>query len=108
MTPEQRRRAATFTARRMREASWTSAALARSARIDPRTLRAFLKGERWPRLDVRQSIEGALGLSPGALVAVAVDGGEMDLRSVASADMLEELLRRSRYLDRGARIDPES
>lgn len=49
--------------------------LARAAEVDPKTLRALERDERWPREGNRARIERALGWAPGSLEALR-DGGE--------------------------------
>lgn len=54
-------------AARRRELNMDRAALARTAGVDPKTLRAFEEGERWPRDQSRTRIESALKWPAGIL-----------------------------------------
>lgn len=54
-------------AARRRELKMDRAALARKAKVDPKTVRALEEGERWPRDKSRTQIESALDWPAGAL-----------------------------------------
>lgn len=76
MSAEERRRAADYALRVMRDRGLgdDSRWLAHLAEVDPSTVRTFLDGETWPRTSSRQAIEKALGLELGMLTAAARGG----------------------------------
>jgi hypothetical protein len=98
VTRDQMLRAGRAVEARMAERMLGRSALARRAEVDPKTLRALLTGERWPRVTVRARIEAALGWPSGEIHRRA--RGERPLAGELSRfpelDLLTELVRRAR------------
>ncbi|OCB15128.1 helix-turn-helix domain-containing protein [Mycobacterium intracellulare] len=67
MKDESLRKVGKLAAARRRELQMDQAGLARTADVDPKTVRAFERGERWPRERSRTRIEAALQWSAGSL-----------------------------------------
>lgn len=98
VTPEERRRAGATVKERLADRGLSRAEVARSARIDPRTLNGLISGRQWPRVEVRARIEKALDWERGEILRRARDGVE-SLRGYTERDLLAELHRRLRELD---------
>lgn len=99
VTPEEQVRAGAAVAQRINVRSTTIAAVAKSAQIDPRTLRALITGTRWPTSGVRRRIEKALGWAGGELMRQAQDGLPA-LAAYSDDQLLAELLHRARQRQR--------
>lgn len=67
MEDESLRKVGKLVASRRRELQMDQAGLARTADVDPKTVRAFERGERWPRERSRTRIEAALQWPAGSL-----------------------------------------
>jgi hypothetical protein len=61
---------ARLAAARRRQLEMDQSALARTANVDPKTVRAFERGERWPRERSRTRIEAALEWPAGSLTEI--------------------------------------
>jgi hypothetical protein len=72
----------------------TLAQVARDARIDVRTLRALIAGDRWPTEKVRGRVEKALGWRPGEITRQAYDGIPA-LATYSDEQLLSEMLHRT-------------
>jgi transcriptional regulator with XRE-family HTH domain len=95
MTPEQqRRRAGRAVEDRMAELGITIPMLARKAGVDPTTVRALLRGRRWPRATTRAKIAAVLGWRLDDLIRIAVDG-PVSLEAIPTRELLKELCRRA-------------
>jgi hypothetical protein len=68
---EAARRAVAF---QMQSKSLSRAALAAEAKVDPKTLRSFLDGERWPQSKTRADISVAIGWLPDEIDYIARNG----------------------------------
>lgn len=90
ITPEGKRRAGLVVAERIELLGRTSGIVARDCGVDPKTLRTFMSGRRWPRVDVRNAIEDALSWPRGEIVRHA-RGGVESLRGYSERDLLAEL-----------------
>lgn len=101
MTPEQRLRAGRAVAARLAETQSTPPALARAAGVAPNTIRALIRGDRWPRPDTRERIVVALGWPRGELVRRALDG---EVAQLSTADLLLEVLRRVELLEGATKL----
>lgn len=95
VTPEQRRRAGAAVAARIAQLRATAAGTARSADIHPKTLRAIIRGDRWPTDTVQSQLERALRWHEGELAVHAV-GARADglLDAFSDAELARELARR--------------
>lgn len=67
--------------------------LAEKAEVHPATIRAFLRGDRWPRQATRDRIVAALDWDPQEVVR-RVWGGRVALTDASTEDLLGELCRR--------------
>lgn len=83
MIPKQRQRAGAAVRQRMDEQRLTVPKLAEKAEISTYTVRALLRGDRWPSVKVQGQVENALGWHPGELARRAVGSRPVD----AVADM---------------------
>lgn len=104
MNAAQRERAGRAVAERMAELAITLTTAARAAGISTKTLRALVRGERWPTEAVQQRIEQVLRWPNGEIATRAVVGvpnGHLD--RVTDAELAAELLRRIEARDRRAR-----
>lgn len=90
---QRRRRAGQAVATRIADLHTTAAAVARRAQVDPRTLRALIRGQRWPQQDVRDRINEALHWPPGEIVRRAE--ARIELKSFSARELIEELCRRA-------------
>lgn len=90
-----RKQAAAAIEARMTELRTTAAGVARRAGVDPKTLRALLAGESWPRSETRARLEAALGWGDGEIARQAMAGAQLSLEAVPTADLLAELCRRA-------------
>lgn len=72
MSEEGQRAAREFVAEELRRRpDLNRATLARTAGVDPKTLRAFLAGKRWPQGDKRKALSKALGWEPDEIDRIA-------------------------------------
>lgn len=97
-TPEEQRRAGKAVAEQIENTGRTAAEVARVAGIDVKTLRALLTGARWPRAQVRNRIEEALGWPRGEIARRGRDG-LASLHGYSDRELLSELLARARMRD---------
>ena len=98
MDAEEKARAARAVQSRMAERRLSPAAVQRAAGVDPKTLRALLRGDRWPTLPVRGRVERALGWEPGELLrrarGVMATAPAAGLAGVSTDELLAEVVRR--------------
>jgi transcriptional regulator with XRE-family HTH domain len=92
------RRAGLAVSERLADRGLSLAEAARAARVDPKTLRALINGERVPSPSVLRRIETALGWPTGEIARRGRDGVE-SLRGYSERDLLAELQWRFRQLD---------
>lgn len=93
MTPEERERAGRVITDRITELGSTVTHIAHKAGLDPRTLRAVISGQRWPRDETRARINAALDWPEGEVTRRALGSG-IDLTTVSMRDLVGELWRR--------------
>lgn len=82
----------------MRELGLSVTDLARNAKVDPTTVRAFLSGRRWPQSRTREKLARALGWQLGDAMRQAVVATEW-LAQVPTRDLVKELCRRADQWD---------
>ena len=83
----------------MSELGLSAAELARLAGVDASTVRALLKGRRWPNDGTRNRLSAALGWPPGEIARAAVRQGGApiganrfgSLSEVSTAELAHEL-----------------
>jgi|SRR5579875_1963348 len=97
MEPEELIRAGRIVQQRIIERGKTPTDVAHEAGIDPKTLRALIRGERWPTR-VISHLEAALDWPPGEIYRRASDGVE-GLSGYTDRELLHELLARARKRD---------
>lgn len=71
----------------------TAAAVARTAGVDPKTIRGLIRGSHWPTARTRARIEKALHWPAGEITRHAV-GDHPDLASYDTVDLMVEVCRR--------------
>lgn len=94
MNARQRQRAGQAVAARMAELAVTPTTVSRAAGISTKTLRALVRGERWPTEAVQLRVEQVLRWPSGEIATRAVTGRGGVLDGVADVDLAAELLRR--------------
>lgn len=94
MTPEERRRAGRLVAARIKELGMTTPALAEKAGVDATTVRALIKGVRWPQARTWERLDPVLGFDPGEVAKLAV-GSARRIEDYSTQELLAELCRRS-------------
>lgn len=77
----------------MTELGITAPELARRAGVDPTTVRALIKSERWPRDSTRRRISRALGWPDGEVARIALTDPP-PLSAIPTEDLVRELCRR--------------
>lgn len=97
-TTVERRRAGLAVSERIADRGLSLAEAARTARVDPKTLRALVNGDRLPSAPVLRRIENALNWPAGEIIRRSRDGVE-SLRGYSERDLLAELQWRLRQLD---------
>jgi hypothetical protein len=105
LTPEQRLSVGAAVAQRIADQSTSFSAVTQAAGIDPKTLRTFITGARWPTAGVRARIELALKWPPGEILrrASATSQYGSSLDAFTSTELLAELLHRSATYERTKR-----
>lgn len=93
MEAEEWRRAGEIVAERMRELGMTAPQLAEKAEVHPSTVRALLRGARWPRAGTRDRIIAALDWTADGLTR-RVWGGRVALKDATTEDLVRELCQR--------------
>lgn len=97
MTPEQRHRAGRAVEQRIKEMHATPTAVARAAGIDPKTVRALIRGDHWPGDAIQERLERVLRWRPGALQACSVRGSMAgSMEDLTDTELADELARRLR------------
>lgn len=91
MTPEGRARAGRAVEQRIARMGKTITSAAREAGIDARTLRSFVRGQRWPTAAVRSRLCRVLDWPDGEIVRRTYPP---PLRDYPSDELMEELWRR--------------
>lgn len=82
---------------RIREMHATPTAVARAAGIDPKTIRALIRGDHWPKDAIQERIENVLRWNPGTVHARSVRSGtDITLESLTDVELADELARRLR------------
>lgn len=102
MNARQRQRAGQAVADRMTELAVTPTTVSRAAGISTKTLRALVRGERWPTDAVQQRVEHVLRWPSGEIATRAVLGARQGLLlgDLADVELAAELLRRLEVRDR--------
>lgn len=95
MTPEERRRAGRLVAAKIKEMGLSVPAFAGKAGVDPTTVRAMLKGERWPQQRTLDALTDALGLPEGEISRRVLGASSGGLEGYTSAALIAELHRRA-------------
>lgn len=95
MTPEQRKRAGLAVGTRIIELGMTGNTVARDTGLNVQTVRALVRGQRWPREKTRELIAKALDWPPDEIERRATDTSA-DFKGVDSGRLLEELCERFR------------
>ena len=94
MNTEEQRRAGAVVSARIAELNTTPADIARKAGLDPTTVRAIMRGTRWPQNRTRERLTAALGWSDGEIARRAIDGSPLD--QVPTVELARVLLERVR------------
>lgn len=94
MTTAERLRVGNAVATRMTELDLTAAELARRAGVDPTTVRALVKGSRWPNPSTRQKLAEALGWELGDTLRAAAIQGYVVIKTIPTKEIVTELCRR--------------
>jgi len=101
MTPEQKIRAGRAIAERIREMHATRTEIAKAAGVALTTLRAIIRGDRWPTDTVQEQIEATLRWRPGEMTVRAVrTSADLTVAMLSDAELSLELTRRLRARDR--------
>lgn len=98
VTPEERRRAGRAVAERIERLGYTVPEVANASKIDARSLRALIAGQRWPTVAIRSRVEDAIEWPRGEILRQARDGLEA-LAVFTDAEIAAELLLRIRRRD---------
>jgi predicted transcriptional regulator len=93
MNPAERRRAGAIVQGRLAELRITTTELAAKAGLDPTTVRAFLRGDRWPHASTRAAINTALGWCEGEIARRALRGSAT-LDDTSTEDLAREVYER--------------
>jgi plasmid maintenance system antidote protein VapI len=94
MTSEQRTRAGNAVAARLIELGMTPGSLARLAGVDVTTIRALIRGTRWPRMVTAERINSALGWAPGELQRIGLGSPIGNLSNFRTVDLAREVYAR--------------
>lgn len=104
MQPEGRARAGRAVEQRIARLGKTIPETAREAGIDVRTLRAFIRGKRWPTVAVRMRLCEVLDWAPGEIVRLTYPS---PLSQYPARDLLDEIARRLTATEQGRKDQPK-
>jgi plasmid maintenance system antidote protein VapI len=74
----------------------TPGQLARQAGVDATTVRALIRGTRWPRMVTAERINAALGWAPGELQRAGLGATNESLANFRTVDLAREVYARLR------------
>lgn len=98
VTPEQQRRAGLAVAARIIDRGTTVTKLAAAASVSPTTIRAVIRGVRWPNATTRDALDAALDWPAGEIHRRALLG-DVRLSQFTIMELLREVCRRVEQAD---------